>query len=219
MFDAGVSRAVAEPEAPVCDAELEWRRKLVHMLPGLGPFGMWFVYHEDPLPAWNLLVAAAVVAILTLLAARQPKGVRRGSDENWRRRCLTYAVGPLLALILFPANAEYAGVVVCVLAFGDSSAALGGRWFGRRALPWNPDKTWMGLICFLFAAVPVGSLAYWGEAHPRVGVLAAVLCGACAAVPAGLAESLCSRVDDNLRISGAALVGVVLASKLALAAA
>ena len=62
---------------------LEARRKLTHALPGLIPFMMWFIYHEDPLPAWNLAVVAAVVAVLTLAAIVIPRQVRRSSSENW----------------------------------------------------------------------------------------------------------------------------------------
>jgi len=217
-LSADALSTVAESDASTCDqplvSRLEWRRKLAHMLPGLIPFVMWHVYHEDPLPAWNLAVAAAVVAGLTLIAIRNPRGIRRDGTENWLQTCLAYAIPPLLVLILFPANAEYAAVVLCVLAFGDTAAALGGTLFGKRALPWNADKTWVGLLCFVLCAVPLATVAYWGEAQPAVPLSVAAICGATAAGLAAVAESLRSRIDDNVRVSVAAAVGVVLGSRI-----
>jgi dolichol kinase len=182
------------------------------MLPGLIPFIMWFIYHEDPLPAWNLGVVVAVVAVLTLIGISYAHASRRERHENWSRTCLTYVVGPLLILILFPGNAEYAATVLTILAFGDSAAALGGRLFGKKCLGWNQDKTYMGLFCFIIFAAPLGSLAYWGEANPEVSLAMVMVCGTSAAVLAGLAESLRSRIDDNLRVSGGAAVGVIVSS-------
>jgi dolichol kinase len=184
------------------------------MLPGLIPFIMWWIYHEDPMPLWNLGVVAAVVAVLTLYVVAHPQGRRRGREENWPRTCLTYGIPPFIVLALFPGQAEYAGVVLCVLAFGDSAAALGGRLFGKRPLPWNPRKTWMGSLCFMLLAAPIAILAYWGEARPAVSWSAAVICGTAGAVLGGVAESLPSRIDDNLRVSVAAAVGVVVAANL-----
>jgi dolichol kinase len=191
---------------------LELGRKILHMLPGLIPFVMWFIWHEDPLPLWNLAVVASVIAILTLLAIRHPRGVRHKHGENWLRTCLTFAIPPFVVLLCFPGNAEYAAVVICVLAFGDSAAALGGRLFGTTRLPWNGRKTWVGLFCFIAVASVVASLAFWGEAHPRVSVMPAAICGTSAAVLGGLAETIPTRIDDNLRISIAAAVGVITAS-------
>lgn len=203
--------AVERDERP---ASLETRRKIIHMLPGLIPFAMWHIYHEDPLPAWNLFLVLSVVATLTLIGMLMPQGVRTHRGENWQRTCLMYAAIPLAVLMLFPGNAEFAAVTLVVLAFGDPAAAWGGRLLGRGRLPWNPDKTWMGLACFIAVAAPLASLAYWGEARPRVPVATAILCGALAATAGGLVETFRSRLDDNLRISAAAAVSVALATWL-----
>ena len=193
---------------------LELRRKGAHALPGLIPFIMLFVYHEDPLPAWNLAVVAAVVAGLTLIGFRASRtsGMLRGR-ENWQRTCLTYALPPTLTLILFPAHAECASVVLCVLAFGDPAAALGGRLWGRRRLAWNPDKTWVGLACFMMLAAPAASVIYAFEARPAVPWTIAVLGGTGGAACGAIAESLPGRGDDNLRISLAAAVAVVVVAR------
>lgn len=191
---------------------LEFGRKFLHLLPGLIPFVMWFIWHEDPLPYWNLAVVASVIAFLTLLAVRNPQDVRHGHGESWLRTCLTFAIPPFVVLCCFRYNAEYAAVVICVLAFGDTAAAIGGRLFGKTRLPWNARKSWVGLFCFIVVAAAFASLAFWGEAHPQVSAQTAVICGISAAVLGGVAETFPMRIDDNLRISIAAAVGVITAS-------
>jgi len=207
----GVAASEAAASARSSSPAWEWRRKLTHVVPGLIPFVMWFVYHEDPLPAWNLAVASGVVALLTAMAIHGARDAQRSRDEPWARTCVTYAAVPLLTLILFPANAEFASVVLCVLAFGDAGAALGGGLMGKRRLPWNPAKTWMGMLCFVLAAAPPAIVAYWGEARPNVAWWTAVTCGATAVGPAAIAESVRSPIDDNVRICLAAAAGVVIA--------
>ncbi len=211
------TRHMVNKEKESCSAEItsEWRRKRIHLLPGMIPFVMLFVYHEDPLPLWNLGVVVAVVGCLIIIAGGTQKGIRKRTGENWRRTCLTYAIPPVAILFLFPAKAEYASVIVCTLAFGDSAAALAGIRYGKRKLPWNNDKTWVGLGAFLILAAPVAILAFWKEAgNPEVSLSAAAICGSSAVVLAAFAESLRSRIDDNLRVGLAAAVGVVVADGL-----
>lgn len=193
---------------------IEIRRKSTHMLPGAIPFIMWFVYHEDPLPLWNLGVVAAAVTALILIAVRTAHGGRRHDGEDWGRTCMTYGIPPFLTLLAFPAQAEYAAVVLTVLAFGDPAAAIAGRLIGRWRLPWNREKSWAGLMAFVLLAVPMATLAYWGEAHPRVTWTAALACGSAAGITAAAAESLAVRIDDNLRVSFTAAVAVVTTSQL-----
>ncbi|NLX13509.1 MAG: phosphatidate cytidylyltransferase [Phycisphaerales bacterium] len=191
------------------------RRKIIHLLPGAIPFIMWFVYHEDPLPLWNLGVVVAVVGLLTAFGVWYPRYVRRGRGENWTLTCVTYAVPPTVVLCLFPAQAEFAAVVLTVLAFGDTAAAMAGKAWGKRRLPWNPRKTVVGLVSFVVVASGMASLAYWGEArNPSVPFSIAMVCGTSAALLGGLAESFPSRLDDNLRISIAAAVGVIVSGFL-----
>ncbi len=171
---------------------------------------MWFVYHEDPLPLWNLAVVVSVVALLLVIAVQYRHGIRLAKGESWLRTCATYAAVPVGLLVMFPARAEYAAAAVCAMAFGDSAAALGGRRFGGRGLPWNPNKTWAGTFFFMAFAFPMVAAAYWGEARPQVTWVMAIYAGACATAVAAFAESLQSRLDDNLRIGVATALGLML---------
>jgi dolichol kinase len=189
------------------DRAFERRRKLAHMLPGLIPFVMLAVYHEDPLPLWNLAVVVGVVSVLIWIWYRRREGIAR-SDERWAVTCMAYPIAPTVTLCLFPHRAEFAGVALIVVAFGDAAAGLGGRALGRMRLPWNPRKTWFGLACFLAAAAPLAALLYWAEAGPPVGLIEAAVCASCAALCGAVAESLPLRSLDNLRVGFAAAIGV-----------
>lgn len=204
----GAGRPSGEP------GSLELPRKLAHMTPGLIPFVMWLIPHDDPLPLWNLGVVIAVVAVLIFIAIRSLPVLRRHHRESWVRTCLTYALPPLATLLIFPARAEYAAVVLTVLAFGDSAASIAGRALGNVRLPWNPAKTWIGFAAFIFVAGPIASLAFWGEAHPAVPWTTAAAYGIVAAVCGAVAESCPWRLDDNVRGSGGALVGLLLVAMI-----
>ncbi len=188
-------------------------RKLAHSLPGLIPFAMLAIYHEDPLPPWNLGVVVGAAAALTCLPYRHRKAMSR-ADERWALTCIVYPVAPILTLCLFPDRAEFAGVVLVVVAFGDAAAALGGRLFGKRSLPWNRRKTWVGSICFVAAAAPLAAILYLVEARPQVELFQAAICAICAALAGALAESLPLRSADNLRVGFAAAISVVATQRL-----
>jgi uncharacterized protein (TIGR00297 family) len=95
-----------------------------------------------------------------------------------------------------------------VLAFGDASAALCGILLKGPALPWNPRKTWTGLIGFL-AAASASSLGvlHFVARDPALflgrGAEVAALC-LLASLAAALVESLPGQFDDNLTVPLAA---------------
>ncbi len=190
----------------------EGHRKLAHMAPGLIPFALWLLPHDDPLPWWNLAIVVTAVGLLILIWGTFLSALRRSRHENWIQTCLTYGLPPLTILLLFPGHAEYASTVITVLAFGDTAASVGGRKLGRTVLPWHTGKTWTGFLSFIIVATPIATLAFWGEAHPRVPWTVAATYGGLAALIGALAESCPWRLDDNLRVSIGALIGLLIAA-------
>lgn len=197
----------SEPAASVRGGEVV--RKTLHMLPGLLPFALSQVPHPDPLDAISIGVVAAICGVLTAVFLACHRVVRRPREDNFLSTTLSYPACVLLTLVVFPANVEFTCVVVVVLAFGDASAYIGGKLLRGPALPWNPQKTWAGTISFVAVAAPLAALAYWGEArNPAVPFAMALTCGATAALAGALAESLPTRITDNLRVGIAAAVAV-----------
>lgn len=189
----------------------EARRRLWHMLPGLLPFVLALVPHQHPL-SWDSLCKVALLAtILTAGVLCFYRTIARAGETDRVLNIVSYPAVIVLMLLLFPAHPEFAGVVLTVLAFGDGSATLFGLLFGRRVLPWNRQKTWVGSLSFLLCAAPMAALAYWVESQDSLPFEVALVCGTSAALIGQIAESLPSTITDNLRVGVAAAVGVVAA--------
>lgn len=198
-------------------------RKTLHMLPGFLPFALVLVPHPETLDRTSLVVVTTITVVLTAIYLLSYRVVRRPDEDNFLSTALSYPATVLLMLLAFPQHAEFTCVVVVVLALGDGSAYLGGKMFGKRRLPWNPDKTWAGMFSFILVAGPLAALAYWVEANASalaywgsraeiaVPASLAVICGVSAALCGSLAESLPTRITDNLRVGIAASVAVIIA--------
>lgn len=200
-----------QPSLAAAIPEGEVHRKLLHTTPGLLPFFLVQYPHPDPLDAVALAVVTVIAVVLTALFLACHRTVRRKDEHNFVTNTLSYSATILTTLIMFPGHAEFAGVVVCVLAFGDTSAFIGGRLFGKRPLPWNSRKTCIGTLCFLVGAAPLATLAYWAEARPAMPLGVAVICGSVAALAGAAAESLPTRISDNFRVGLASATAVIVA--------
>jgi phytol kinase len=189
----------------------EFRRRLLHMLPGLLPVLLWIVPHRDP---WGMPLIAVVIALslaLAALAFYRESDFARPGETSWHGSVIGYIVPILAMMLLLPGRAELGLLTLGVVAFGDGSAALSGKLVGGRRLPWNTRKTWIGLSCFVIAGTLAGSLSYWSEANPGVSFMIALTIGAVAALTAGIMESLPIRSHDNFRVGAtAALTGLMM---------
>lgn len=183
-------------------------RKLLHMSPGALPFLMHNMPHEDPLDTAAIWFLTIVTVILTVVFLACFRIVRRPGESDLLATSVTYPGTFLVTMLLFPGNLEFACVVIAVLAVGDGSAYIFGRWLGKTPLPWNAQKTWMGTLGFVLCAAPVAALAYWIEARPEVSLGLAIACGSAAAIAGAIAESAPSKITDNLRVGVAAAVAV-----------
>jgi len=181
----------------------EVRRRFLHMLPGLLPFALWLYPHEA---LWELPVRVWVVGLSVLLVhfglfdfrAMQRKG------ETGDTSVISYAFCVIGTLAVAPTQPVFALLVLVVLAFGDGSATLGGMLLRGPKLPWNSDKSWSGLCCFVAAGGLMGTIVYWGELDVPFANAAAISFSvtACAAV----AESLPLQINDNYRVGIATVI-------------
>jgi dolichol kinase len=182
----------------------EWRRRMVHMSPGLLPSLFLVIPHNDPL-TWYvkgpILLVTLGLAIFSLLKARL---FARCGETGWVCSVVSYAIITLTLLMALPSQPELGLVVTIIIAFGDGSATLAGMLARGRKLPWNTAKSWIGMAAFLICSIPLATLVYWGEARPGVSLPVALACVVPAAVAAALAESLPTRLNDNIRVGLAA---------------
>lgn len=191
----------------------ELRRRVWHMSPGLLPFVLWAFPHRDPISPflWGIMVATVVGLSLNILL--RYRLIAREGDRQRLAATAGYAVSVLVTLLLFPSHAELGLTVLAVLAFGDGSATFGGLLFGGPRLPWNAEKSWSGFVCFLVVGGVAAGVVYWGEryfnpetASPPIPFGTALVCGAAAALAGAAAESIPSRINDNIRVGVASAV-------------
>jgi len=184
-------------------------RKTLHMLPGVVPFILSFLPHDDP-PDWIALsIVVLVTAVFTGIYIKMRARVSRPDEDNFYSTVLSYPAAVLGTMLIFPANMEFAMVVVILIAFGDGFAYICGKRFGRKKLPWNPEKSWAGSLGFVAFSAPIAALAFWLEArNPEVPFSLALTCCAIAACAAALAESWPTKITDNLRVGVTAALTV-----------
>ncbi|HUV12437.1 MAG TPA: hypothetical protein VMY18_02275, partial [Acidobacteriota bacterium] len=185
-------------ERKVLQAE-DWRQ-LEHLV----PVGFAFL-----LPYINLATTLLLCVLAVVHAAYfSPRWIRITTRD--REQCVGVSVGKVLyavcvlALILvFHDRIYIAAGVWAILAVGDSLSNVVGRRFGKRKFPYNPSKSYIGLLTFWVT----GTLAAWililwnlpesSEFSPgRVLAFSAIAALLCAIV-----ESLPPVIDDNLAIA------------------
>jgi len=98
---------------------------------------------------WNLVVMPRWFSE-TLRPGEKSRGYARGM--------LAYPLCIFLLALFFPVPVLAAAWAV--LSFADGLATFGGKLFGRRNLPWNKNKTWVGSLVFLVSATLFGWLAW-----------------------------------------------------------
>jgi dolichol kinase len=141
--------------------------------------------------------------------------IQREEDHGRLMSVIGYAGSVLAMLMLFPADLELGLTVLAILAFGDGAATFFGRFIQGRKLPWNREKTWSGFLGFLCVGTPMAAIIFWGETHnleaqtPGVSFPTAFLYASVATFTAAVAESLPSRINDNIRVGLTAAVSLV----------
>ena len=189
----------------------ELARKSVHMGVGLIAFALRYL---TPFQA-AILAATALAMNLFVLP-------RVGGRRLWREAdhaagtsigIILYPLAVLLLILIFYRRIEIAAAAWGILAFGDGMASVAGMALGRRKLPWNPDKSWIGSLAYvLFGGAAAAGLLLW-TAPGQYSVPFALAVGyATALVAAGL-ESLPQGLDDNIGVplvSALFLFGLIL---------
>lgn len=186
--------------------KVECRRRLFHMSPSLIPIGLPWIAHPDIWgPILNGMVLFLAVSGFVLAIVLTP-WLTRPDERCWIGAVLGYIAPILFALWIFPGRAELGLMTLQIVALGDGSATLGGKFFGGRSLPWNSNKRYSGLFCFIVIGSLAAAYSYWGERHPSIPFATAYLICFVAAICAGIVESLPIRSNDNLRVGTTALL-------------
>jgi uncharacterized protein (TIGR00297 family) len=190
----------------------ELLRKVVHMAVGLIAFSLHFLG-----PFWSAVLAACALGFNVFLLPRvggrklwRPAELEAGSSLG----IVLYPMAVLLLILVFYQRLEVAAAAWGILAFGDGMASVAGMQLGRRKLPWNPHKSWVGSLAYVvFGTFASAALLLWTPRdHAYAPAFALAVCFAATLVAAAL-ESLPQGLDDNIGVplvSGLFLLGLVL---------
>jgi uncharacterized protein (TIGR00297 family) len=171
----------------------EWKRKAVHA--GIGLFALTLRWLD-----WRVAAAAALLAILfnAIVLPRIGRGLYRDPSARHDAGIVAYPAMVLLLILVFSGKQiPIAAAVWAMMAFGDPAASIAGKTIGGPKLPWNPAKTWVGLLCnwAVGGAAAVLVFLFVSRRGAQVDSVAILVTGA--AIYAFL-ESVRAGLDDNI---------------------
>ncbi|HEX6322893.1 MAG TPA: DUF92 domain-containing protein [Vicinamibacterales bacterium] len=182
----------------------EGRRQFLHM--AMGGFALALRF----LTWWQAAaLAAAALAFNLFVLPRIGKGLYRPSDARFAAGIILYPLAVLLLVMCFPRRPDIVAAAWGILAAGDGMATLAGRAMPMARLPWNPDKSYGGLLAFVLCGGAAAiALAMWTApaVTPVPGFMFLVAAPLAAALAAGLVETIPVGLDDNLRVPAAAAI-------------
>ena len=119
----------------------DWKRKVVHA--GMGLFALALRWLD-----WKQAALCALAALLFNLFAmpRIGRGIYRGGAGRRDVGIVAYPAMVLALIVLFRDQLNVVAAVWAMMAFGDPAASIAGRLLEGPTLPWNAEKTWIGLL-------------------------------------------------------------------------
>jgi uncharacterized protein (TIGR00297 family) len=170
----------------------EWKRKAVHA--GMGLFALALRWLD-----WRQAALCALAALLfnLFVMPRIGRGIYRSGSGRRDVGIVAYPAMVLALILLFRGELDIVAVVWAMMAFGDPAASISGGLVGGPILPWNREKTWIGLLSNWAVSTVSSVLVLWFYVGrpPRPDIVAVLLIGA--ALFAFL-ESVRSGLDDNI---------------------
>jgi uncharacterized protein (TIGR00297 family) len=166
--------------------------------------------------SWREAALCALAALLfnLFVMPRIGRGIYRDASKKHDAGIIAYAGMVLVLILVFRKDLPVAAAIWAMMAFGDPAATIAGRTLGGPVLPWNPQKTWTGLLTNWAVAGGFAVLFFsftGGPFAPAAGLALFLGAGVYA-----FCESVRSGLDDNaVAVLPTALAVVTLAARLA----
>jgi uncharacterized protein (TIGR00297 family) len=186
----------------------EDRRKALHAATGLLALLL-----RDATPPFAVGLAVLLVVHNLFVLPRYAPSLMRSATPRPDPGVILYPLLVLALVLLFRDRLELAAAGWGILAFGDGLASPVGRRT-RRALPWNPGKTWAGSAAFVAAGTLAGAGLLEWVAPGGMSATRALLVASLGSGLAAVLESLPVRLDDNPRVVLGAAAGLALADRV-----
>lgn len=192
-------------------------RKIIHI--GTGPLFVlcWLFYPDHALARYLAALVPLAITVQFILVGvgviKDEAAVKAMSRSGNRREILR---GPLLYGIAFVAltliywrDSPIGMAALMILCGGDGLADVIGRRFGRRKLPWNAGKSWVGSMGMLVGGWLTAALilmAYYAAGRFSLDGGYAILALAAMSLGSAIVETLPVKEIDNLTITLSALL-------------
>lgn len=178
-------------------------RKLIHI--GFGALAFSVVYLGPEGSA--LLVLAAVLFNAVVLSGPLGRWLWRSveRERGFSVGILSYPISVLVLILVFWRQPEVAAATWGILAFGDGAATLLGSRYGRARLPWNPQKSWIGLVSYaLFGGLAATLILGWTRLHQEppteVSWPFLAMVATFTVLISAFLESQAQKLDDNVGV-------------------
>jgi uncharacterized protein (TIGR00297 family) len=175
---------------------MDYLRPLIHIFAGLGALGL--PYISAP---WALVFCALVILLNVFSSPRLFPGLYQQDRHGRLSGIAFYPAAVFLLIALFGRYSWIVAGAWGMLAAGDGMATITGRLFGRRRLPYNTEKSVVGMVSFIVFGTAAGwYLMYWNRGSGAPPPMALGWFALAAASVAALVESARTRVNDNLTV-------------------
>ena len=192
-------------------------RKIIHI--GTGPIFVlcWLLFPGDPTDRY---LAALVPGLISIQFALVGLGVikdeaavqamsRSGNPREILRGPLFYGIIFVVLTILYWLDSPIGMIGLMLMCGGDGLADIVGRKFGRKKLPWSPQKTWLGsmgmllggwLFALVILLIFIAAGTFSGPIKQYILPITLI------AVVGSLVESLPIKDVDNITVTLAATI-------------
>ena len=188
----------------------ETKRKIEHIVPVV------FVLLLRYLNTWQALLFAFVGILYGLFLSRIfVKGAFREHEQEkgFSPGKLIYGVMVFILILLFYKKMYIVAGAWAIMSLGDGCSNIFGKAYGKRKLPWNPEKSWIGSIAFVFfGGVGAAILMWWvnlsqspaqtiqGQMQTTLTCSSFFISAFLTAFLAAGVESLPLKVNDNITV-------------------
>lgn len=124
--------------------------------------------------------------------------VRRDKEKNSLGGEVYFLIGSIIVLAVFDLRIAVAAILMTI--FGDMSAALIGRKFGKHYISFLEEKAWEGILAQFFVNIFIGIFVFFILPGSSFLILSFWIVILVMSLTATVTETLSTKIDDNLLI-------------------
>jgi uncharacterized protein (TIGR00297 family) len=137
----------------------ETKRKIEHIIPVI------FAFLLRYLNTWQALLFAFVGIMYGVFLSKIFVGGtfrKHEQEKGFSFGKLIYGVMVFVLILLFNKKMHIVAGAWAIMSMGDGFSSIFGKAYGKKKLPWNPEKSWIGSIAFVFfGGVGAAILMWW----------------------------------------------------------